>query len=101
MGRQAYTEVFGTQDIDSATNRFELYFGAPEGERFSDFERRCRAFWEGLYGDSLVITRGITLRILRGIWLGLPPEAMLDLPVGQGCVCHLHGGGSIAWSACQ
>ncbi len=89
---KTYLEVFGPQDIDSAANRLELYFGAPEGERFADIERRCRAFLNDLDGESLVITHGITSRILRGIWLGLPQEAVLDLPIGQGCVYHLHSG---------
>jgi len=39
-----------------------------------------------------VITHGITSRILRGIWLGLSGDDMIDLPVEQGCIYHLRLG---------
>ena len=68
------------------------YFSDPKGESFEDLERRCTSFLEALSAPSIVITHGITSRILRGLWLGLDPEAMLELPVGQGCVYHLTKG---------
>ncbi len=89
---KTYKEVFGAEDIDRTENRFEKYFSSPAGEDFQSIQSRCRAFLDDLEGESIVITHGITSRILRGIWLGLSPEAMLDLPIGQGCVYHLHSG---------
>ena len=89
---KTYMEVFGSDDIDRSENRFEQYFGSPAGESYTDIESRCRAFLDDLDGPSIVITHGITSRILRGLWLGLSPETMLDLPIGQGCVYHLHSG---------
>ncbi len=89
---KTYMEVFGARDIDRSENRFEKYFGSPAGESYGDIESRCRAFLHELDGESIIITHGITSRILRGIWLGLAPEVMLDLPIGQGCVYHLQGG---------
>jgi probable phosphoglycerate mutase len=89
---KTYVEVFGADDIDRAKNRFERYFSSPGGESYQDIASRCRAFLDDLEGESIVITHGITSRILRGIWLRLTPEAMLDLPIGQGCVYHLHSG---------
>ena len=89
---KTYVEVFGADDIDRSKDRFNRYFSSPGGESYQDIASRCRAFLSDLDGESIVITHGITSRILRGIWLGLAPEAMLDLPIGQGCVYHLHGG---------
>ena len=89
---KTYVEVFGSDDIDRSKDRFERYFSSPNGESYADIESRCRAFLSDLDGESIVVTHGITSRILRGIWLGLSPEAMLDLPIGQGCVYHLNGG---------
>jgi probable phosphoglycerate mutase len=89
---KTYVEVFGADDIDRSKERFTRYFSSPGGESYQEIEGRCRAFLDDLEGESIVITHGITSRILRGIWLGLNPEAMLDLPIGQGCVYHLHSG---------
>ncbi len=74
------------------SSRFAHYFSDPEGESFQDIESRCRAFLDDLESESIVITHGITSRILRGIWLGLSGEDMLDLPVDQGCIYHLRLG---------
>ncbi len=73
-------------------SKVDRYFSDPKGEDFQDLERRCRAFLRGLDAPSILITHGITSRILRGIWLGLSPDEMLELPVGQGCVYHLNAG---------
>ncbi len=89
---KTYVEVFGSDDIDRTKDRFARYFGSPAGENYDDISSRCRAFLNDLDGESIVVTHGITSRILRGIWLGLKPESMLDLPISQGCVYHLHGG---------
>jgi len=89
---KTYIEVFGADDIDRTENRFEKYFSSPAGEDFQSIQSRCRAFLEDLERESIVITHGITSRILRGLWLGLGPEAMLDLPIGQGCVYQLTAG---------
>ncbi|HIP22648.1 MAG TPA: histidine phosphatase family protein [Rhodobacteraceae bacterium] len=76
-------------DESSRVSKFERYFSDPKGEDFQDIASRCRAFLESLSAPSILITHGITSRILRGLWLGIAPEAMLELPVGQGCVYHL------------
>lgn len=89
---KTYVDVFGADDIDRSKDRFARYFGSPRGESYPDIASRCRAFLNDLDGESIVITHGITSRILRCIWLGLPPEATLDLPIGQGCVYHLNAG---------
>ena len=89
---KTYVEVFGSEDIDRSKDRLKHYFGSPDGENFAAIESRCRAFITGLDGPSIIISHGITSRVLRGIWLGLSPEAMLDLPIGQGCVYHLNAG---------
>ncbi|MBL1435264.1 MAG: histidine phosphatase family protein [Rhodobacteraceae bacterium] len=89
---KTHQEVFGPIDIDTSEQRIEHYFGSPGGENFNDMEQRCHGFLRELDGPSIIITHGITSRILRGIWLGLGLNEMLDLPIGQGCVYHLHAG---------
>lgn len=85
-------EMSAMTDEGAPISPFQRYFGTPKGERLPAVESRCRAFLEHLNGPSIAFTHGITSRILRGLWLGLSIDEMLILPVGQGCVYHLHAG---------
>lgn len=64
------------------------YDHAPGGEHFAGLRARVRDFLRDLPGPALIVTHGITLRMLRAEAMGLPPERLAELPVLQGAV-HL------------
>ncbi len=68
-------------------------FSAPGGESLEDMVARCRSVLDRLTGPTILVTHGVTSRVLRSLALGLPPECLSDLPGGQGVVHHLgpHG----------
>ncbi len=72
-----------------ARDTFDLYAYAPGGEGFDALHRRCTAFLDDLDGPAVLITHGITSRMLRLIALGLEPDALRDLPGGQGVVFYI------------
>lgn len=64
----------------------------PGGEGFGGLERRVRAFLTGLTGPAVIVTHGITLRMIVLVASGLPPEAIGRIPVLQGAVHHIGAG---------
>jgi probable phosphoglycerate mutase len=82
---QGWPELAEVADLDP----FGWHFQAPGGEAFKDISARVREFLQDLIGPSIIVTHGITSRILRGLWLGLGMDGMAQLPGGQGCVHHL------------
>ncbi len=75
-----------------AKDTFDLYEFAPHGEGFAALRARCTAFLNSLDRPAVLVTHGITSRMLRLIVLNLPTENLRDLPGGQGVVFHLEGG---------
>lgn len=75
-----------------AADGFELYALAPGGEGFAALEERCRDFLTRLEGPAVLITHGITSRMIRLIVTGHPAHALRDMPGGQGVVFHLKDG---------
>lgn len=69
-----------------------LYEHAPGGEGFDALETRCRAFLADLDGPAVLVTHGITSRMMRSILLDVPRTDLGDLPGGQGNVFHLKNG---------
>lgn len=69
-----------------------LYAHAPEGEGFDALEARCTDFLTSLTRPAVLITHGITSRMLRSIVLGSGRESISQLPGGQGNVFHLKNG---------
>lgn len=64
------------------------YDHAPGGEHFAGLRARVRAFLDELTGPALIVTHGITLRMLRAEAMGLPQARLAEMPVLQGAV-HL------------
>ncbi len=81
----AEAEEFDADDI-------ALYGGAPGGEGLVALQARCASFLGDLTGPGLVVSHGITSRMLRVVALGLEEDALADMPGGQGVVHHLSGG---------
>jgi probable phosphoglycerate mutase len=79
---------------DGAT-RFDWFFRSPDGESFHQAESRVRHWLveiEGLPGCHVVVSHGLSGRILRGVYTGLPPSEALCLDVPQDVVFKLAGG---------
>jgi broad specificity phosphatase PhoE len=68
------------------------YEMAPNGEGIAVLSARCLAFLTDLSGPAVLITHGITSRVIREIVVG--PDALSNPSIhgGQGCVYHLKGG---------
>jgi len=79
-------------EMDHEGDPFMWNFYAPGGENFEELEARCRSFLDHLTRSSVIVTHGITSRVLRGVWLGQGPEDMRDMLGGQGNVHHLSDG---------
>ncbi|MEQ9259973.1 MAG: histidine phosphatase family protein [Roseovarius sp.] len=67
-------------------------FGAPGGERLEAMLARVDAVLAGLDGPAVLVTHGLTSRLLRCRARGLAPERLSSLPGGQGVVHHLKSG---------
>ena len=67
----------------------ELYDLAPRGEGFASLEVRCTAFLASLKQPSVLITHGITSRMLRAIVTAKGAAGLANMGGGQGVVYHL------------
>lgn len=75
--------------VDGPDGALELYERAPQGEGFSALEQRCEAFLTSLTRPSVLVTHGITSRMLRAILTGEGALALGNMGGGQGVVYHL------------
>jgi probable phosphoglycerate mutase len=69
-----------------------FYDRAPQGEGLAAAAARLADFLSGLDGPTVVVTHGLTSRLLRALALGLPPAAAEHLPGGQGVVHRIRAG---------
>ena len=75
-----------------ARDGFALYEMAPEGEGFAALHARCERFLCDLKGPSVLITHGITSRMLRLILTGQRIGALREIEGGQGVVFKIIDG---------
>ena len=75
-----------------ARDGFALYELAPDGEGFAALHTRCENFLRGLRGPAVLVTHGITSRMLRLILTGRPIGALRDIDGGQGVVFRVAEG---------
>jgi broad specificity phosphatase PhoE len=80
-------------DIDAAwpglldgSSPFDWYFRAPNGEGYDEAVSRVAAWLAGVQGIVVAISHGLTGRLIRGTYLGLPRREALSLPVPQDVV---------------
>ncbi|MFG6531813.1 MULTISPECIES: histidine phosphatase family protein [unclassified Sulfitobacter] len=76
----------------AARDSYDLYEHAPEGEGFAALHKRCQRFLDSLSGPHVLVTHGITSRMLRLILLGRTPAALREMQGGQGVVFRLENG---------
>lgn len=62
------------------------YDHAPGGEGYGALEYRCAMFLDELKAPAVIVTHGITSRMLRCLALGLSRDRLGELPGGQGVV---------------
>lgn len=72
----------------------EWKFDAPGGETLAALAARAGAVLAGLDRPTVIVTHGLTSRVLRCLALGRPPEDLGKLPGGQGVVHVIEGGAS-------
>jgi broad specificity phosphatase PhoE len=72
----------------------DWHFRAPDGETYDQVYGRA----SGWLADQdparpvIVVSHGVTGRLIRGAYLGLGPQAAMDLPIPQDAVFRLHEG---------
>ncbi|WP_246669691.1 histidine phosphatase family protein [Agrobacterium sp. B1(2019)] len=65
------------------SNAFDWYFRAPDGESFDEVCKRATSWISDVRHPTIAISHGLFGRILRGVFLGLLKQEMLELPVPQ------------------
>lgn len=70
------------------TSPFDWFFRSPDGEPYDVAAERVLAWLSGLDGTIIAVSHGLLSRIIRGIYLGLPQEQALQLPVPQDVIWH-------------
>ena len=65
------------------------WFSSPQGRALASVAARTLAFLETLTGASVIVTHGITSRILRCHLLGQPWETFDQLEGGQGVIYRI------------
>ena len=77
-----HPHVFESDDLS-------WYHHAPDGEGIAALADRATHFLTSLRGPSVIVTHGITSRVLRCLALSVPYEAFGTLEGGQGIVYHI------------
>lgn len=87
------------EDIDAGwpgmlhgSDRFNWYFRAPNGEAYDQAVNRVVAWLAEVQGTVVAVSHGLTGRLIRGAYLGLPRREALSLPVPQDIVWRLADG---------
>lgn len=68
------------------------YEAAPGGEGVAGVEARARDFLADLEGPTVLVTHGITSRVIRSLIVGGDALNVATIHGGQGCVYHLKDG---------
>ncbi len=82
----------GWPDRMDGTTRDDWYFRAPGGESYDAAVARAREWLAEAQGPLVAVSHGLFSRLIRGVFLDLPREEALGLPVPQDVIWHLHDG---------
>ena len=77
---------------ESEESALDLYERAPDGEGFQALRVRCKAFLDELQGPAVIVTHGITSRMLRLVVLDRNISEIAGVEGGQGVVFQLVDG---------
>ncbi|MEM8774856.1 MAG: histidine phosphatase family protein [Pseudomonadota bacterium] len=92
QGKTVNEIAAGNEDIDMLSDRNLWKFTGPGCETLDDMVDRASDFLNDLTVPSVIVTHGITSRVLRCLALGKPVYELSKLPGGQGVVHYLSGG---------
>jgi probable phosphoglycerate mutase len=90
------------EDIDlispgaaKGASRYHFFFRSPDGETYDVFAARVADWLKEALADPrprIVVSHGVTGRVLRGLYARMDPDAALRLPSPQDAVFHLTDG---------
>ena len=90
---QTRSDILIDRPLDeSGEGDFDLYERAPGGEGFAALHTRCATFLDELEGPSVIVTHGMTSRMLRLILQDMDISEMGQIEGGQGVVFHFKDG---------
>jgi broad specificity phosphatase PhoE len=67
----------------TGADQYDWYFRSPDGESFAAACDRARSWLTSLTAPVVAVSHGLTGRLIRGLYLGLTPRAMLAQSVPQ------------------
>ena len=76
-------------------------FRPPEGESYADVTARILDFGASLTGQSIIVSHGGILRVLRHLIEAFPHDRVVNWPAPQDSVFHFLGGQSVVHPAGQ
>ena len=86
-------ELPGGANVDfTEESALHLYDNAPGGEGFDGLHARCLSFLQEQTQPMVIVTHGITSRMLRLILMGQGLDALGQVGGGQGVVFHIRDG---------
>lgn len=94
---QTYPDLAARHPSLFSDSRLGWYDHTPGGEGFDALMARSRAFLADLTGPALIVTHGITLRMIRMIAMGWDMSRFEDLPQYQGAVQVVRAGQHEIW----
>jgi broad specificity phosphatase PhoE len=80
------------REAPDTADAFDLYELAPGGEGFDALRARCTQFLRSLSGPAILVTHGITSRMLRLILLNRATADIREVGGGQGVVYEISDG---------
>ncbi|MEM7439826.1 MAG: histidine phosphatase family protein [Pseudomonadota bacterium] len=85
-------QILAQRPDATARGPLAWYDFAPGGEHISGLARRVEAFLADVSGPTVVVTHGITSRVIRCLATGQSPSNYANVSGGQGVVYHVSGG---------
>jgi broad specificity phosphatase PhoE len=81
-------------DAITPARRRDWFFRSPDGETYDEIAARVRSWLDDAAARStlIVVAHGITSRLLRGLYLGLPRSELLRLELSQDAIFKLADG---------
>ncbi len=71
---------------------FDWFFRSPDGETFDSAVQRVSRWLDDVVTPAVAISHGLTGRLVRGVYLSLSKQEMLEVPVPQDGIFRLTGG---------
>lgn len=91
-GKTRDAELMQAPLDDSGESDFDLYERAPGGEGFAALRARCQLLLNDLDGPAVLVTHGMTSRMLRLILQNMDTSELGRVEGGQGVVFHIKDG---------